>query len=150
MIEITGLAHVGVRVADFKRTIHFYEKLGFHLIRNDRQERVAVMQHPKGIEINFLDSVNFDNDGRNVLMDETVRYPGFTHLALSARNVAQAAQRIRSLGIQITEGPVTFGDGSTSIFFRDPDRNVIELSQPGQKIQDRRHSSNEQLMELEP
>lgn len=129
MINITGMAHVGVRVANFKRSIHFYEALGFHLIRNDQQERVVVMQHPSGVEINLLDSVNFDNDGRNVLMDETVRYPGFTHLALSISNVYQAAQAIRTLGISITEGPVTFGDGSTSIFFRDPDRNVIELSQ---------------------
>jgi hypothetical protein len=28
-----------------------------------------------------------------------------------------------------TEGPVTFGDGSRSIFFRDPDRNMIALSE---------------------
>ena len=149
MIKITGIAHVGVRVANFKRSIQFYEELGFHLIRNDPQERVVVMKHPGGVEINFLDSVNFDNDGRNVLMDETVRYPGFTHLALSISNVYQAAQTIRALGIRITEGPVTFGDGSTSIFFRDPDRNVIELSQPDQEFLAQRHSINKQQKEIE-
>ena len=149
MIKITGIAHIGVRVANFKRSIQFYEELGFHLVRNDPQERVVVIQHPSGVEINFLDSVNFDHDGRNVLMDETVRYPGFTHLALSTSNVYQAAQTIRALGIRITEGPVTFGDGSTSIFFRDPDRNVIELSQPNQEYLARRHSVNEQQKEME-
>ena len=130
MINITGIAHIGVRVTDFKRSIPFYEALGFYLTRNDQQERVVVMKHPAGVEINFLDSVNFDNDGRNVLMDETVRYPGFTHLALSVSNINQAVKRIHSLGIKITEGPVSFGDGSTSVFIRDPDRNVLEFSQP--------------------
>ena len=131
MIKIIGMAHVGVRVADFKRAIRFYQQLGFHLARNDQQERVVVMKHLAGIEINLLDSANRDNGGRNVLMDEPVRYPGYTHLALRVANVYQAAEGIRALGIAITEGPVTFGDGSTSIFFRDPDRNVIELAQAG-------------------
>lgn len=133
MIHINGMAHVGVRVANFNRSVSFYRELGFKLIRDDQHERVVVIKHPSGIELNLLNSVNFNNDGRNVLMDETVRYPGFTHLALTVENVYQAAQAIRLLGIQITEGPVTFGDGSTSVFFRDPDCNVIELSQPEQE-----------------
>ena len=130
MINITGMAHVGVRVANFNRSVHFYEDLGFQLIRDDQVERVVVLKHPCGIEINLLDSVDQDNKGRNVLIDEPVRYAGYTHLALRVDNVYQSAQAIRLLGIQITEGPVSFGDGSTSVFFRDPDRNVIELSQP--------------------
>lgn len=130
MIEVTGIAHVGVRVADFERSMHFYRAMGFEVIRNDPQEGVVVLKHPAGVELNLLDSVDCDNGGRNVLMDETQRYAGYTHLALRVANVHMAAQAVRALGMVITEGPVTFGDGSTSVFFRDPDRNVIELSQP--------------------
>lgn len=130
MIPITGMAHVGVRVADFKRSIRFYAALGFRVIRDDRKERVVVLKHHSGIEMNLLDSADYDNEGRNILMDEAVHYPGYTHVALGVTDVYTAAQEIQFLGITLTEGPVTFGDGSTSIFFRDPDRNVIELSEP--------------------
>jgi len=133
VINVTGISHIGVRVVDFYCSVSFYKELGFKVIRDDVEERVVVLKHASGVELNLLDSVNFDNDGRNVLMDETVRYPGFTHLALTVDNVYESAHTIRLLGYQITEGPVTFGDGSTSVFFRDPDSNVIELSQPLQK-----------------
>jgi len=136
MIGITGMAHVGIRVSDFGKAVRFYQLLGFKVTRNDQEERVIVLNHPDGIVINLLDSADHDNDGRNVLMDEPVQYAGLTHLAMSVENVYMAINSVRNLGIMITEGPVTFGDGSTSIFFRDPDRNVIELSQPAQVAND--------------
>lgn len=129
MIDITGLAHIGVRVSDFDRSVRFYEDMDFQIVRNDQQERVVVLFHHSGVEVNLLDSVSDDNEGRNVLMDEHRRYPGYTHLALYVPDIAEAEAVLRSRGIVITEGPVTFGDGKTSIFFRDPDRNVIELTQ---------------------
>ncbi|MDG6774833.1 VOC family protein [Thiomicrorhabdus sp. ZW0627] len=132
MIRVSGLAHIGVRVSDFEDSINFYLQLGFKKIRDDQEECVVVLKHPCGVEINLLDSVTFDNFGRNVLMDETLRYAGFTHMALQVKDIYQAETATRSMGIEITEGPVTFGDGSIAIFFRDPDRNVIELSQPGE------------------
>jgi lactoylglutathione lyase len=130
MIHITGVAHIGIRVADFERSVRFYTALDFSVIRDDRKERVVVLKHPSGVEINLLDSADHDNEGRNVLMDEAIQFPGYTHIALGICDVYAAAQEVRLMDIAITEGPVTFGDGSTSIFFRDPDRNVIELSQP--------------------
>jgi len=129
MIQITGLAHVGVRVTDFARSIGLYREMGFDVVRDDQQERVVVLLHPSGVELNLLDSVSDDNGGRNILMDEAGRYPGYTHLALRVPDITQAEAELRARGIAITEGPVTFGDGSTSVFFRDPDRNVIELTQ---------------------
>lgn len=65
-----------------------------------------------------------------MLLDEDRRAPGYTHVALQIRDVREAATRLTQLGIRITEGPVRFGDGSTSLFVRDPDGNVVELSQP--------------------
>lgn len=130
MIILNGIAHIGIRVLDFARSTKFYRHLDFKVIREDYSERVVVLKHDSGVELNLLDSVTPGLSDRNLLMDEPVRYSGYTHLALRIPNVSQAGLTIRNLGIEITEGPVTFGDGSRSIFFRDPDRNVIELSQP--------------------
>jgi len=129
MINISALAHIGIRVANFKHAIHFYKQLGFSVIRDDKHERVVVLKHAGGIEINLLDSVNSKNYKQNILMDVPTRYAGYTHMALRVADIQKSANAIRLLGIEITEGPLKFGDGSTSIFFRDPDKNVIELSQ---------------------
>jgi len=130
MIEINGLAHIGIRITDFEQSKVFYQKFGFNVVREDYQERVVVLQHASGIELNLLDSANDTNEGSNILMDESLRYPGFTHLAFAVSDIDHVQSVLKVQGITITEGPVRFGDGSTSVFFRDPDRNVIELSLP--------------------
>ncbi len=126
---VSGLAHIGIRVKNFSRSIGFYRQLGFEVTREDYRENVVVVKHLSGLELNLLDSATTENEQRNILMDEKERYPGVTHIALRVSDIALAERTIKSFGLAITEGPVTFGDGSTSIFFRDPDRNVIELSQ---------------------
>lgn len=130
MIEINGIAHIGIRVTNFDRSIGFYRAMGFELTRDDPVEGVVVLSHPSGVVLNLLDSATSDNGQRNILMDEGQRYPGLTHIALQVADIAAAKREVTALGLIITEGPVRFGDGSVSIFFRDPDRNVIELTQP--------------------
>ena len=127
---ITGIAHVGIRVHTLDRARAFYELLGFNFVIGPiGSEPVAIMTHPSGIEINFILNAA-DTSTQNVLMDLKEKHPGYTHIALSVKNVLEAQSVLISAGVTITEGPITFPNGSTAIFVRDPDRNVIEFNQP--------------------
>jgi hypothetical protein len=48
---------------------------------------VVALHHAGSLELNPLDSANDGNQGKNVLIDETRRYPGITHFALSVEDV---------------------------------------------------------------
>ena len=127
---ITGIAHIGIRVHTLDRARAFYELLGFNFVIGPiGPEPVAIMTHPSGIEINFILNAA-DTSTQNVLMDLKEKHPGYTHIALSVKNVLEVRSALASSGITITEGPITFPNGSTAIFVRDPDRNVIEFNQP--------------------
>ena len=128
-MKIMNLDHIGIRVMNVSVAVAFYEKLGFTVIRNDSDERVVVLQHESGVEINLLDTGNDDNNKQNILMDDKKKYPGYTHYAIAVSSIDDAERFLLSVGLQITEGPVTFGDGKSSIFVRDPDKNVIEFTQ---------------------
>ena len=126
---ITGIAHVGIRVHALDRARSFYEFLGFNFVMGPiGPEPVAIMSHPSGIEINFILNAS-DISAQNVLMDVKEKHSGYTHIALSVKNVSEVQSALEKKGITITEGPITFPTGSTSIFIRDPDRNVIEFNQ---------------------
>ena len=84
------------------------------------------------MQIKKLDHVGIrvmDVDKRNILMDVKAKYPGYTHYAITVESVQNAKHFLESINIKITGGPVTFGDGKTSIFIRDPDLNVIEFTE---------------------
>ena len=127
---ITGIAHVGIRVHTLDRARAFYELLGFNFVIGPiGPEPVAIMTHPSGIEINFILNAA-DASTQNVLMDLKEKHPGYTHIALSVKNVLEVQSALITAGVTITEGPIRFPNGSTAIFVRDPDRNVIEFNQP--------------------
>lgn len=132
MKEITRINHIGIRVASLEASREFYEKLGFVFIAGPiGPEPVAIMEHPSGININFILNTNSDKT-ENVLMDIPVKHSGYTHMALEVNNLESVKAQLAEHGIDITGGPIVLPDGATFIFIRDPDRNVIELHQPGQ------------------
>ncbi len=133
MKEITRINHVGLRVADLERSRAFYQKLGFEFIMGPvGPEPVAIMEHPCGININFI--LNADPSATtNMLMDIPQKHPGYTHVALEVTDIESVKDQLKELNIALSGGPITIEDGSVFIFVRDPDGNVIELHQPGSK-----------------
>ncbi len=130
MKQITRINHVGLRVRNLDSAREFYEKLGFEFIVGPiGPEPVAVMEHPTGININFILNASADASDDNLLMDVPEKHTGFTHIALEITNRREVEAQLEEVGIPITE-TVELPDGTVFFFIRDPDGNVIELHQP--------------------
>ena len=128
MKEITRINHLGLRVKDLNTSRAFYEKLGFIFLAGPvGPEPVAIMEHPAGININFILNADAECED-NVLMDTPAKNTGYTHVALEVTNFESAKTSVRELDITIT-GEVEF-EGAKFFFIRDPDKNVIEFHQP--------------------
>jgi catechol 2,3-dioxygenase-like lactoylglutathione lyase family enzyme len=131
MIEIEKIDHIGIRIRDKKRSIGFYEGLGFQLVIDTGFEKghPIMMQHASGVLLNLLGPSSEAKD-ENVLMDIDRRYSGYTHMALKITSLAATEAALGDQGIEIT-GRFSFKN-MNSIFIRDPDRNVIEFDEyPG-------------------
>ena len=130
MKEITGINHVGLRVRDLGITRVFYEKLGFVFLAGPiGPEPVAIMEHPSGVNINFILNASADASQSNILMDVAAKHTGFTHIALEITDRDAVRAQLADLGLAITE-TVDLPDGTQFFFVRDPDDNVIELHSP--------------------
>jgi len=130
MKEITGINHVGLRVKDLEVSRSFYEKLGFLFIAGPLgPEPVAIMEHPSGVNINFI--LNAGKDANiNLLMDVPEKHTGFTHVALEVLDLDAVQKNLVVLGFPLSGGPITTPEGASFVFIRDPDGNVIEFHKP--------------------
>ena len=130
MKEISGIHHVGIRVASLETARKFYEQLGFVFIEGPLgPEPVAIMEHPSGVNINFILNAAPELT-QNILMDVPEKHPGYTHIALHVTDIKPVEATLNELGIDITGGPITLPEGGVMLFIRDQDRNVIEFHQP--------------------
>lgn len=120
---VAGLSHIGIRVHDLARARAFYESLGFAFQWGPAgPEHVVGMRHASGLEINLIVNAP-DEAAPNILMDVPHKHAGFTHVALTVRDLAQAEAALGEAGIAISGRR-----GERALFVRDPDGNVIELA----------------------
>jgi len=133
MIEITNFDHIGIRISNKEQSVAFYELIGFALVADGGFDNghPLVMLHPSGIDINLLGPANA-KPGENILMDEELKYPGITHLAVKVKDAKATEEFVTKNNIAIT-GRREFS-GTSTIFIRDPDRNVLELVGPGPSV----------------
>jgi len=129
MKEITRINHVGLRVRDLEISRNFYEKLGFQFLAGPvGPEPAAIIEHPSGVNINFILNASKDAPQNNILMEKEMKYPGYTHIALEITDAESVSRQLEDLGLKITER-VQY-NGAQFFFIRDPDDNVIEFHQP--------------------
>ena len=134
MKQITRINHVGLRVRDLATSRAFYELLGFEFIVGPiGPEPVAVMEHPTGININFILNASSDAAVDNILSDAPIKHAGFTHIALEINDREGVELQLAKHNIEITE-TIELPDGTVFFFVRDPDANVIEFHLPKKSI----------------
>jgi len=127
VIVIEKFDHLGIRVTDKARALAFYGKLGFELEHEVDFDAVMIIKNSAGVELNLIINGVDRMAGKNILMDVPEKHPGLTHIAFRVADMRTTIASLKDMGIPITQGPVSFGDGHVSVFMRDPDRNVIEL-----------------------
>lgn len=123
---ITGINHIGLRVKSFTISLAFYQQLGFELSAGPGgPEPVAILTHPSGVVINLILNSHQQNP-HNMLMEEPTKYAGYTHVAYEVSNIDDTLKMLNERGIELSGEPMKHPTG-TSMFIRDPDKNVIEF-----------------------
>lgn len=74
MKEITRINHVGLRVRDLDISREFYGQLGFKFIAGPvGPEPAAIVEHPSGININFILNASDESPKDNILMSKGIK-----------------------------------------------------------------------------
>ncbi|HEX8443518.1 MAG TPA: VOC family protein [Allosphingosinicella sp.] len=130
MFHIRSYDHIGVRVTDRERAAAFYARLGFRPEPNEDSPHYSALGliNDAGVRINLVYN-GTPHPERNVLMDTSAKWPGYTHYAVLVDSLEAVLDWAEREGIAITEGPVVIGDRRTVAFIRDPDGNVIEFDE---------------------
>ncbi|MBO9402513.1 VOC family protein [Shimia sp. R9_3] len=124
MIEIERLDHLVLTVASIEATVAFYTRvLGF---------RVAIFGEGR-VALTFgQQKINLHQAGREFEPKAGQPMPGSADLCFIATTpLAEVIVHLEKQGVTIEEGPVvrTSAKGPiTSLYFRDPDQNLIEVS----------------------
>ena len=122
-MRLTGFDHIVLCVDDVERTVDFYAKT---LGMEPREEGPGKWSlHFGANKISLQDARTAPDIAR-----DTVPGSG-NYCVLTDESVEQLARTLRALGIEIVAGPAE-RDGATgkilSVYFRDPDGNLVEVS----------------------
>jgi catechol 2,3-dioxygenase-like lactoylglutathione lyase family enzyme len=123
-VRIERLDHLVLTVADIDRTVEFYERvLGMTTVTFGAGRQALTFGSQK---------INLHQAGHEFEPKAHVPTPGSADLCLiTTVSLTQVEEHLKNVGVTIEEGPVdrTGAVGPIrSIYFRDPDSNLIEVS----------------------
>jgi len=129
--RVGGVVETCINVADIRRAREFYEPLfGLEVMAGD--DRFCAFRVESSILLLFKEN---GTEGPVVLPGGVIpphatQGAGHFALAIATDDLENWRARLRERGILI-ESEVRWERGGTSIYFRDPDNNLVELATPG-------------------
>jgi catechol 2,3-dioxygenase-like lactoylglutathione lyase family enzyme len=129
--RVQGIVETCMNVSEVGRARQFYESvLGLEVLVGD--DRFCAFQVGKDVLLLFLRGAS-DNPvalpGGSIPPHETVGAGHFA-FAVSPETLSDWRTRLLDRGIEI-DSEVRWERGGFSIYFRDPDNNLVELATPG-------------------
>jgi catechol 2,3-dioxygenase-like lactoylglutathione lyase family enzyme len=126
-LSLEMLDHLVLTVRDIESTCRFYARaLGMRVITFGGARRALAFGSQK---------INLHEAGNEIAPKALYPTPGSGDLCFITRTpVQEVIDHLRSCGVEILEGPVkrTGAQGPiTSVYFRDPDGNLIEIATDG-------------------
>jgi len=127
-VQILRFDHIVLTVADIERSCRFYERvLGMRVVTFAGGRKALAFGEQK---------INLHQRGKEFEPKAHAPTPGSADLCfITATPVADVLVHLRACGVAVLEGPVarTGAVGPiTSVYFRDPDHNLIEVANYGE------------------
>jgi catechol 2,3-dioxygenase-like lactoylglutathione lyase family enzyme len=123
-IQIDRIDHIVLTVADLEKTISFYENVLGMKVETFGEGRKALSFGRQ--------KFNLHQKGKEFEPKAKTPMPGAIDLCLiSTTKIADVIEHLKEVGVPIEQGPIQ-RTGATgpirSVYFRDPDGNLIEVS----------------------
>jgi len=123
-LDIQIIDHIVLTVIDIKKTCNFYsEVLGMEKIKFGNNRKALKFNNQK---------INLHEYGDEFEPKADIPTPGSVDICfITSTPLIEAIDHITSMGVDIIDGPVERAGANgkvNSIYFKDPDGNLIELS----------------------
>ena len=124
MLQLKALDHVGLKVRDLEKSLHFYQQLGLKVLRMKGPDaagvRIAVLQVGNQ-ELNVVCHPDFrpQREGNAAGIDHFC-------FEVEAASMDEVVAALKRAGIGIAGGPTARRDGA-ALFLVDPDGVRVEL-----------------------
>lgn len=109
-------------VEDYSRSLEFYEKkLGFEIHSQDTKYTDFKLGES-------LFAIFQKDEATSMFVQNHMNMGGGAVIAFPVEDVEQTCEELKQKGIDIFEGPKTMPWGQKVAYFKDPDNNILEIT----------------------
>ena len=112
-------------VEDFKKSLKFYKDTLGLKVKSQEGNQFA------GFDLEGTEMAIFQKDGATAMFPKKfMGTGGGVNIGFQVKDINQACEELKSKGVEIFEGPKTTPWGQKVAYFKDPDGNIWEASEP--------------------